>query len=104
MTCSKSNAGVMEGLFNLWQEDIVEVEGKITAVLPSTMFRAELENGHQVLAHISDKWLKHFIKITVGDHLCKNGNESTGFGKATNRLSTQKCRGEPKRTYSKLRS
>ena len=35
------------------EEDIVEVEGKITAVLPSTMFRAELENGHQVLAHIS---------------------------------------------------
>lgn len=47
--------------------DIVEVEGKITAVLPSTMFRAELENGHQVLAHISGKLRKHFIKITVGD-------------------------------------
>ena len=48
------------------EEDIVEVEGKITAVLPSTMFR-ELENGHQVLAHISGKLRKHFIKITVGD-------------------------------------
>ena len=47
--------------------DVVEVEGKITAVLPSTMFRAELENGHQVLAHISGKLRKHFIKITVGD-------------------------------------
>ena len=33
-------------------EEVIEVEGKITAVLPSTMFRAELENGHQVLAHI----------------------------------------------------
>ena len=48
-------------------QDVVEVEGKITAVLPSTMFRAELENGHQVLAHISGKLRKHFIKITVGD-------------------------------------
>ena len=48
-------------------EDIVEVEGKITSVLPSTMCRAELENGHQVLAHISGKLRKHFIKITVGD-------------------------------------
>ena len=48
-------------------QDVVEVEGKITAVLPSTMFRAELKNGHKVLAHISGKLRKHFIKITVGD-------------------------------------
>ena len=49
------------------EEEIVEVEGKITAVLPSTTFRAELSNGHKVLAHISGKLRKHFIKITVGD-------------------------------------
>ena len=48
-------------------QDVVEVEGKIIAVLPSTMFRAELKNGHKVLAHISGKLRKHFIKITVGD-------------------------------------
>ncbi|MBN1404268.1 MAG: translation initiation factor IF-1 [Opitutales bacterium] len=47
--------------------DIVEVEGKIVAVLPGTMFRVELSNGHQVLAHISGKLRKHFIRITVGD-------------------------------------
>lgn len=47
--------------------DIVQIEGKIVAVLPGTMFRVELENGHQVLAHISGKLRKHFIKITVGD-------------------------------------
>ena len=52
---------------NMSGEEVIEVEGKITAVLPSTMFRAELENGHQVLAHISGKLRKHFIKITVGD-------------------------------------
>ena len=49
-------------------EDVqVEVEGKIVAVLPSTRCRVELENGHRVLAHISGKLRKHFIKITVGD-------------------------------------
>ena len=48
-------------------EDSVEIEGKIVTVLPGTMFRVELENGHQVLAHISGKLRKHFIKITVGD-------------------------------------
>jgi len=48
-------------------EEVIEVEGKIAAVLPGTMFRVELENGHQVLAHISGKLRKHFIKITTGD-------------------------------------
>lgn len=47
--------------------DTVEVEGKIVTVLPGTMFRVELPNGHQVLAHISGKLRKHFIRITVGD-------------------------------------
>lgn len=51
-----------------WQSgDYVEVEGKVISVLPSTMFMVELENGHQVLAHISGKLRKHFIKITTGD-------------------------------------
>ncbi len=48
-------------------EDVVEIEGKIAAVLPGTMFRVELENGHLVLAHISGKLRKNFIKITTGD-------------------------------------
>jgi len=48
-------------------QEVVEIEGKIVAVLPGTMFRVELDNGHQVLAHISGKLRKHFIKITVGD-------------------------------------
>lgn len=48
-------------------DDAIQVEGKITAVLPGTMFRVELENGHTVLAHISGKLRKNFIKITVGD-------------------------------------
>ena len=48
-------------------EEYVEVEGKIVSVLPGTMFRVELANGHQVLAHISGKLRKNFIKITTGD-------------------------------------
>jgi translation initiation factor IF-1 len=48
-------------------QDAIEVEGKIVAVLPGTMFRVELSNKHQVLAHISGKLRKNFIKITVGD-------------------------------------
>lgn len=47
--------------------EVVEVEGRIVSVLPGTMFRVELPNGHRVLAHISGKLRKNFIKITVGD-------------------------------------
>ena len=48
-------------------DDEIEVSGKIVSVLPGTMFRVELENGHRVLAHISGKLRKNFIKITTGD-------------------------------------
>ena len=46
---------------------VIEVEGKIMTVLPGTMFRVQLDNGHMVLAHISGKLRKHFIKIAAGD-------------------------------------
>ncbi len=45
----------------------IEVEGKIVTVLPGTMFKVELANGHVVLAHISGKLRKNFIKIAAGD-------------------------------------
>lgn len=47
--------------------EYIEVTGKIIAVLPGTMFRVELPNGHVVLAHISGKLRKNFIKLMVGD-------------------------------------
>lgn len=47
----------------------IEVEGKVIAVLPNTMFRVELANGHMVLAHISGKMRKHYIKILPGDRV-----------------------------------
>lgn len=45
----------------------IEVEGKIVSVLPGTMFKVQLANGHVVLAHISGKLRKNFIKIAAGD-------------------------------------
>ena len=51
------------------KEGAIEVQGAITECLPSTMFRVRLDNGHQVLAHISGKMRKHFIKILVGDRV-----------------------------------
>jgi len=50
-------------------ERVIEIEGKITAVLAGTMFRVELANQHQVLAHISGKMRKRFIRLTTGDRV-----------------------------------
>lgn len=50
-------------------EEHIEVEGKIIAVLAGTMFRVELDNKHQVLATISGKMRKKFVKLTVGDRV-----------------------------------
>ena len=48
--------------------DAIEVEGKVMVVLPGTMFKVQLANGHVVLAHISGKLRKNFIKIAAGDN------------------------------------
>ena len=50
-------------------DDTVELEGTIHTVLPGTMFRVELENGHLVLAHISGKMRKRFIRLVAGDQV-----------------------------------
>ena len=49
------------------KEEAIEVEGRVVESLPNAMFRVELENGHQILAHISGKMRMHFIKILPGD-------------------------------------
>ena len=51
------------------KEDAIEVEAVVSETLPNAMFRAELENGHTVLAHISGKMRKHFIRIPPGDRV-----------------------------------
>ncbi len=48
------------------KEDAIELEGKVIEPLPNAMFKVELENGHQVLAHISGKMRMHYIKILPG--------------------------------------
>ena len=49
------------------KEDLIEVEGVVKEALPNAKFRVELESGHIVLAHISGKIRKHFIRILPGD-------------------------------------
>ena len=49
------------------KEDVIETDGIVKKVLPATMYRVELENGHEILCHISGKMRKHFIRIAVGD-------------------------------------
>ncbi len=49
------------------KDEKIEVEGEVVEALPSTMFRVELEGGHQVLATISGKMRKHYIRILPGD-------------------------------------
>jgi translation initiation factor IF-1 len=51
------------------EDKSVELEGTIHTVLPGTMFRVELENGHLVLAHISGKMRKRFIRLVAGDQV-----------------------------------
>ncbi|MBD1372339.1 translation initiation factor IF-1 [Hazenella sp. IB182357] len=51
------------------KEDMIELEGVIKEPLPNGLFKVELENGHEVLAHISGKIRMHFIKILTGDRV-----------------------------------
>jgi len=48
-------------------KDCIRVEGSVSELLPNTMFRVKLENGHEILAHISGKMRLHFIRILPGD-------------------------------------
>jgi len=49
------------------KEEAIELTGTVSQVLPGTMFRVSLANGHEVLAHISGKMRKNWIRINVGD-------------------------------------
>ena len=49
------------------KEDSIEMQGTILETLPNTMFRVALENGHVVIAHISGKMRKNYIRILTGD-------------------------------------
>jgi len=49
--------------------DMIELEGSVIENLPNAMFKVKLENGHQILAHISGKMRMHYIKIVPGDRV-----------------------------------
>ncbi len=51
------------------REDAIRVEGTVVEVLPNTMFRVALPNGHRILAHISGKMRLNFIRILPGDRV-----------------------------------
>lgn len=48
-------------------DSIISLDGTVMEVLPGTMYRVKLENGHMVLAHVSGKIRKNFIRISIGD-------------------------------------
>lgn len=50
-------------------EEKIEVEGEVTEALPNTMFRVRLDNGHDVLGHISGRMRRHYIRILPGDRV-----------------------------------
>ncbi len=49
------------------KDDVIEVEGKVIDALPNAIFKVRLENGHEILAHISGKLRMHYIRILPGD-------------------------------------
>ena len=51
------------------KEEAIEVEGIVKEALPNTMFRVELQNNHVILAHLSGKMRKHYIRIVPGDNV-----------------------------------
>ncbi len=51
------------------KEEQIEMEGKVVDTLPNTMFRVELDNGHKLIAHISGKMRKNYIRILTGDRV-----------------------------------
>jgi len=51
------------------QEETITLDGKIVDALPNAMFRVELENGHNVLAYLSGKMRKYYIRVLLGDRV-----------------------------------
>ena len=49
------------------KEEAIQMKGVVKETLPNTIFRVELENGHTIIAHISGKIRKHYIRILTGD-------------------------------------
>ncbi len=48
-------------------KEVIQLSGTVVEALPSAQFRVELENGHQIIAHVAGKMRKHYIKLVAGD-------------------------------------
>ena len=49
------------------KDDIIEFEGEVIDTLPNTLFKVRLDNGHEIIGHISGKMRKHYIRMLTGD-------------------------------------
>jgi len=65
----KDNRRLLSWGKNLSKQDLIEMEGTVTESLPNAMFRVDLDNGFNVLAHISGKIRRNYIKILPGDRV-----------------------------------
>ena len=60
-------AGPRDAQDPMAKDDVIEFEGTVSETLPNTMFRVRLENGHEIIAHISGRMRKNYIRILTGD-------------------------------------
>ena len=51
------------------QKEVIKLQGKVVEALPNTQFKVELENGLSIIAHISGKMRKHYIRLVPGDNV-----------------------------------
>ena len=66
--------------------DSIEMEGTVSEVLPNTNFRVKLENGHEVLAYLSGKMRRHYIRVLEGDRVkCELSPYDLSRGRVTYR-------------------
>jgi translation initiation factor IF-1 len=79
------------------KEDQIEMEGTVIDALPNTMFRVQLENGHIVLAHISGKMRKNYIRILKGDKVTV---EMTPYDLSKGRITFRHKEGGPAKPAS----
>lgn len=75
------------------KEEQIEMEGTVVDTLPNTMFRVQLENGHNVLAHISGKMRKNYIRILKGDKVTV---EMTPYDLSKGRITFRHKEGQPR--------
>lgn len=63
----KLRGNINNVMMGMAKEDLLEFSGTVTEILPNAMFRVELDNGHEVLAHTAGKMRKHRIRVLAGD-------------------------------------